>query len=156
MQADITCDSDGVLNHFISTRDAVDFDPILPLHELRTTEPYPLAMFLTGDAVEHKHRWEPAAGILCQRRLCTARRSYCCRRFQNLTADVCAGVYQEVMGSSHNMLGAPHVAEIRLATDHMGLNGATRGFNAARRQISTLRPVLLWHQPCNHAVILLR
>lgn len=50
MQADITCDSDGVLNHFISTRDAVDFDPILPLHELRDTEPYPLAMFLTGDA----------------------------------------------------------------------------------------------------------
>ena len=56
MQADITCDSDGVLNHFISTRDAVDFDPILPLHELRTTEPYPLAMFLTGEAVGHNHR----------------------------------------------------------------------------------------------------
>lgn len=35
------------------------------------------------------------------------------------------GVYQEVMGSSHNMLGAPHVAEIRLAADNSGPNGAT-------------------------------
>ena len=41
-------DSDGVLNHFISAREAVDFDPILPLHELRGYEPYHLAMFLTG------------------------------------------------------------------------------------------------------------
>ena len=58
MQADITCDSDGVLNHFISTRDAVDFDPILPLHELRATEPYPLAMFLTGRAAGCWHQLE--------------------------------------------------------------------------------------------------
>ncbi len=28
-----------------------------------------------------------------------------------------AGVYQEVMGSAHNMLGAPHVAEIRLSSE---------------------------------------
>lgn len=54
-QADITCDSDGVLNRFISTRDAVDFDPILPLHELRDTEPYPLAMFLTGASSPPHH-----------------------------------------------------------------------------------------------------
>lgn len=51
-QADITCDSDGVLNHFISTREAVDFDPILPLHELRGREPYHLAMFLTGASAD--------------------------------------------------------------------------------------------------------
>ena len=31
-----------------STRDGVDFDPILPLHELHDNEPYHLAMFLTG------------------------------------------------------------------------------------------------------------
>jgi hypothetical protein len=64
MQADITCDSDGVLNHFISTRDAVDFDPILPLHELRATEPYPLAMFLTGDAAVDWQRSAVAADIV--------------------------------------------------------------------------------------------
>ncbi len=46
--ADITCDSDGVLNRFISTREGVDHDPILPLHELHAGEPYHLAMFLTG------------------------------------------------------------------------------------------------------------
>ena len=28
-----------------------------------------------------------------------------------------AGVYQEVMGSAHNMLGAPHIAEVRLTCD---------------------------------------
>ena len=69
--ADITCDSDGKLDRFVSAREGVDFDPILPLHELQPGKKYYLGMFLTG-------------------------------------------VYQEVMGSSHNMLGAPHAVHVRL------------------------------------------
>jgi len=65
-QADITCDSDGVLNHFISTRDAVDFDPILPLHELRGAEPYHLAMFLTGAQVTDPPLFSSQSRLLCR------------------------------------------------------------------------------------------
>ena len=46
--ADITCDSDGKLDRFVSMREGVDFDPILPLHELQPGKKYYLAMFLTG------------------------------------------------------------------------------------------------------------
>ena len=58
------------------------------------------------------------------------------------------------MGSSHNMLGAPHVAEIRLAADNSGPNGAT--------SLSTLElgayclPVLSWYQYCDHKMTVLR
>lgn len=34
-----------------------------------------------------------------------------------------AGVYQEVMGSAHNMLGAPHIAEVRLTCDMQAQSG---------------------------------
>ena len=50
--ADITCDSDGKLDKFVSAREGVDFDPILPLHQLEPGSKYYLAMFLTG---EHGH-----------------------------------------------------------------------------------------------------
>jgi len=46
--ADITCDSDGKLDKFVSAREGVDFDPILPLHRLEPGSKYYLAMFLTG------------------------------------------------------------------------------------------------------------
>ena len=46
--ADITCDSDGKLDKFVSAREGVDFDPILPLHRLEQGSKYYLAMFLTG------------------------------------------------------------------------------------------------------------
>lgn len=44
---DITCDSDGAINHFIDIRDVRDS---LPLHELRPDrgEPYDIAIFLVG------------------------------------------------------------------------------------------------------------
>ncbi|KAK9830421.1 hypothetical protein WJX72_011676 [[Myrmecia] bisecta] len=67
--ADLTCDSDGKLDKFIA-RDGEDPAPVLPLHELHPTQPYLLAMFLTG-------------------------------------------VYQEVMGSAHNMFGATHAVHVR-------------------------------------------
>ena len=47
--ADITCDSDGKLDKFVSAREGVDFDPILPLHQLEPGSKYYLAMFLTGE-----------------------------------------------------------------------------------------------------------
>ena len=37
-----------------------------------------------------------------------------------------AGVYQEVMGSAHNMLGATNVVEVRLAAD--ATSGEVQGF----------------------------
>ncbi|MDW8363734.1 MAG: biosynthetic arginine decarboxylase [Myxococcales bacterium] len=43
--ADLTCDSDGVIDHFI---DAHEVAHVLPVHELREGEPYRLGMFLTG------------------------------------------------------------------------------------------------------------
>ncbi len=56
--ADITCDSDGKLDKFVSAREGVDFDPILPLHSLEQGSKYYLAMFLTGacatTAMAHK------------------------------------------------------------------------------------------------------
>lgn len=42
---DITCDSDGKIDHFIGVR---DFSHSLPLHELREDEPYYMAVFLVG------------------------------------------------------------------------------------------------------------
>ena len=42
---DITCDSDGKIANFISTR---NFDHYLPVHSLKKTEPYYLAVFLVG------------------------------------------------------------------------------------------------------------
>ncbi len=42
---DITCDSDGKIDHFIDKRDVKDF---LRLHALKPGEPYYLAMFLVG------------------------------------------------------------------------------------------------------------
>ncbi|OIP28616.1 arginine decarboxylase [bacterium CG2_30_54_10] len=42
---DITCDSDGKIDHFIGTR---SFSPMLPLHELIPDEPYYLGVFMVG------------------------------------------------------------------------------------------------------------
>jgi arginine decarboxylase len=42
---DITCDSDGKIDHFIGVR---DLSHNLPLHELKQNEPYYLAVFLVG------------------------------------------------------------------------------------------------------------
>jgi arginine decarboxylase len=42
---DITCDSDGKIDHFIGTRQSSSF---LPLHELTADEPYYLAVFMVG------------------------------------------------------------------------------------------------------------
>lgn len=42
---DITCDSDGKIDKFVSTYDYNDF---LPLHQLKEGEPYYLAVFLVG------------------------------------------------------------------------------------------------------------
>ena len=42
---DITCDSDGKISKYI---DLYDVRVTLPLHELRTGQPYYLAIFLTG------------------------------------------------------------------------------------------------------------
>ena len=42
---DITCDSDGKIDHFIGVRDLAHS---LPLHDLREDEPYYLAVFLVG------------------------------------------------------------------------------------------------------------
>jgi len=42
---DITCDSDGKIDHFIGVR---DMSHSLPLHDLREDEPYYLAVFLVG------------------------------------------------------------------------------------------------------------
>lgn len=42
---DITCDSDGKIDHFIGTR---SFSPMLPLHELIPEEPYYLGAFMVG------------------------------------------------------------------------------------------------------------
>ncbi len=42
---DITCDSDGKIDHFIDLRDVKH---TLPVHELRRGEPYYLGIFLTG------------------------------------------------------------------------------------------------------------
>ncbi len=42
---DITCDSDGKINNFISTR---NFSYHLPVHELNNKEPYYLGVFLVG------------------------------------------------------------------------------------------------------------
>ena len=50
--ADITCDSDGKLDKFVSVREGVEFDPILPLHSLEHGSKYYLAMFLTGAVFE--------------------------------------------------------------------------------------------------------
>lgn len=42
---DITCDSDGKVDHFIGQR---DYTALLPVHELEHGEPYYLAVFLVG------------------------------------------------------------------------------------------------------------
>ena len=42
---DITCDSDGKVDHFIGQR---DYTSLLPVHELAKGEPYYLAVFLVG------------------------------------------------------------------------------------------------------------
>ena len=42
---DITCDSDGKIANFISTRNEAHY---LPVHSLKKTEPYYLAVFLVG------------------------------------------------------------------------------------------------------------
>ena len=42
---DITCDSDGKIANFISTRNVAHY---LPVHSLKKTEPYYLAVFLVG------------------------------------------------------------------------------------------------------------
>ena len=42
---DITCDSDGKIDKFIGSRDAI---PNLPLHELKENQPYYLGVFLVG------------------------------------------------------------------------------------------------------------
>ncbi|MCE8732587.1 biosynthetic arginine decarboxylase [Bacteroides thetaiotaomicron] len=42
---DITCDSDGKIANFISTRNVAHY---LPMHSLKKTEPYYLAVFLVG------------------------------------------------------------------------------------------------------------
>ncbi|EIE21904.1 arginine decarboxylase [Coccomyxa subellipsoidea C-169] len=70
--ADLTCDSDGKIDRFISPVGGSEAAPVLPLHELRSGESYLLAMFLTG-------------------------------------------VYQEVMGSAHNMFGSTHCVVVRAA-----------------------------------------
>ena len=41
-------DSDGKIDRFISPVGGNEAAPVLPLHELRSGEPYLLAMFLTG------------------------------------------------------------------------------------------------------------
>lgn len=46
--ADLTCDSDGKIDRFISPTAGSEAAPVLPLHELHSGEPYLLAMFLTG------------------------------------------------------------------------------------------------------------
>ena len=61
--ADITCDSDGKLDRFVSAREGVDFDPILPLHELQPGEKYYLAMFLTGASFIVLHSMLVSVGI---------------------------------------------------------------------------------------------
>jgi len=43
--ADLTCDSDGIIDHFI---DAEEVKPVLDVHELRDNEPYVMGMFLAG------------------------------------------------------------------------------------------------------------
>jgi arginine decarboxylase len=43
--ADLTCDSDGKMNRFISSREP---EPSLPLHSLNPDEPYYLGIFLVG------------------------------------------------------------------------------------------------------------
>lgn len=57
--ADITCDSDGKLDRFVSAREGVDYDPILPLHELQPGQKYYLAMFLTGVRLLAPTTWAP-------------------------------------------------------------------------------------------------
>ncbi len=42
---DITCDSDGKIDRFIGNR---NFNPCLPLHQLKTYEPYYLGVFMVG------------------------------------------------------------------------------------------------------------
>ena len=42
---DITCDSDGKIDHFIGMR---DFTTSLPVHTFKATEPYYMAVFLVG------------------------------------------------------------------------------------------------------------
>lgn len=42
---DITCDSDGKVDHFIGVR---DYSTSLPVHEFKPSEPYYLAVFLVG------------------------------------------------------------------------------------------------------------
>ncbi len=42
---DITCDSDGKIDHFIGTR---SFSPFLPLHSFSPGDPYYLAVFMVG------------------------------------------------------------------------------------------------------------
>ncbi len=42
---DITCDSDGKIEHFISTNESLDF---LPVHALKQDEPYYIGVFLVG------------------------------------------------------------------------------------------------------------
>ena len=42
---DITCDSDGKIANFISTRNVAHY---LPVHSLKKTEPYYVAVFLVG------------------------------------------------------------------------------------------------------------
>ncbi len=42
---DITCDSDGKIDRFIGNR---NFNPCLPLHNLKTYEPYYLGVFMVG------------------------------------------------------------------------------------------------------------
>ena len=46
---DITCDSDGKIANFISTRNVAHY---LPVHSLKKTEPYYLAVFLVGAYLE--------------------------------------------------------------------------------------------------------
>ena len=43
--ADISCDSDGKISKFVDLRDVAS---TLPVHDLRSDEPYPLGFFLTG------------------------------------------------------------------------------------------------------------
>lgn len=42
---DITCDSDGKINHFIGLR---DYSNVLPLHEFKKEEPYYIGVYLVG------------------------------------------------------------------------------------------------------------
>lgn len=66
--ADLTCDSDGKIDRFIG--DNGKFETVLPVHRLRSGEPYYIGLFL-------------------------------------------AGVYQEVMGSAHNLFGGTNVVYIK-------------------------------------------